>query len=648
MTPVEARTIRRAVGKVRRRLRLQTTVRWTLLLGAAAGVVVGVGIGLYQAWLLPPDAWVWFAGAAGALLFGGLMSGLLRRFDRVALAQRLDRANGLMDRLGTSLEILEKPAESWTEFEQAQVRDAMAFAKAAKHAPAAPWRFPVEVAYVLGAGALAWGLTYIKVDAPEGDGEALRAVYLADLPPLQLTGPAVIEPEEEEAEVIKEQIEKNEHDLAPLAEHDESSQKFIEQLNAALEKLAEGKLTDRELAKEAADLEEMLDELTAETPEEAKTAEEFEKELEQVAEALDKESAKIKEEELKDLAKLLEEKKYEEAAKKLEELLEKFAKMDKKEQEKIAKMFEKLAEKFKSELMKDMEKLAKDKSRLEKKDEKGPGGLDKKEQSRLDKLQKELDKLQRQYDQQTSQAKKQLDELSKAMKQQADRMKRPDEQQKAEQGEKPEDQQGADRKSRPDENAMKKMAEMLKKMGMKQQRGRLGQMGKMRMADLKEMMRRRQMGKGPGEGRKQLEKLARGQGKQPGDKDGEDEGEKSLKPGNGKPREGVEWQRVDTPHDGPLSQGPGEGTGEGGRMMHGKATDIAAKTLDDFVEGKKGPGPSKKEVLYGAAEKGTKVAGYGDAQIDYSMRAAKTMQNEEVPPGYREYVEEYFRLIRER
>ena len=80
-------------------------------------------------------------------------------------------------------------------------------------------------------------------------------------------------------------------------------------------------------------------------------------------------------------------------------------------------------------------------------------------------------------------------------------------------------------------------------------------------------------------------------------------------------------------------------------MMHGKSTDIQAKTLDDFVEGRKGPGPSKKEVLYGAAEKGTKVVGYGDAQIDYSMRAAKTMQNEEVPPGYREYVEEYFRLI---
>jgi predicted NACHT family NTPase len=83
-------------------------------------------------------------------------------------------------------------------------------------------------------------------------------------------------------------------------------------------------------------------------------------------------------------------------------------------------------------------------------------------------------------------------------------------------------------------------------------------------------------------------------------------------------------------------------------MLSGSETDIEAKTLEDFVEGKEGTGASTREILYGAAKKGSRIKGYGKVHIDYSMRASRQMEDEKIPPGYREYVEEYFRLIRAR
>ena len=85
-----------------------------------------------------------------------------------------------------------------------------------------------------------------------------------------------------------------------------------------------------------------------------------------------------------------------------------------------------------------------------------------------------------------------------------------------------------------------------------------------------------------------------------------------------------------------------------GQMLSGKQTELEAKTLEDFVDGKEGKGASTREILYGAAKQGTRVRGYGKVHIDYSMRASRQMEDEKIPAGYREYVERYFRLIRTR
>jgi len=200
---------------------------------------------------------------------------------------------------------------------------------------------------------------------------------------------------------------------------------------------------------------------------------------------------------------------------------------------------------------------------------------------------------------------------------------------------------------RMNKEALKQLAESLKRAGKSQRRRRLARMGKMRLAALKEMLRQRQ-GRGQ-QGRKELDRLARGKRGKRGKKG------QSMSMGQGQGRKGVEWMRLNkvlqkerNVRMGRARLGDGAGHGKN-RMLQGRSTDLkGARTKKDYVRGQKTKGPSRKEILLGAAEEGTRVRGYGKVHIDYSTKAAQQMKNESVPPGYREYVEQYFRLIRQR
>lgn len=654
--------IRKAISRLRWRLRAQTGLRWGILGAIIGAAALLIGVTLHETWLLPTHTWQYFAYGSVAVVGLGVLAGLLRRWDAIGLAQRLDRANDLKDRLGTALVLLDKPAEERTDFEDAQIRDAMAHSASVEHKTAAPWTFPREVAWVALLLAGAWGATFLEVGPPAQDRDALRPVYFADgsaLPmPQKLAGPPPVAPYEpeviEEVKVdVQEVIDENERTLAPLAKNDAKANEFVEKLNKTLQNLAEGKLSDRELAKEAGDLEESLQDMAG-TAEEQKNHEEFAKALEEVAKEIEKQAdKKIKDKEVKKevkaLAKALEERRYEDAAKKLEKLLDMFNKLSPKEQKRLAKMFEHLAKKYQSKLSRALNKMKNERDRLNKKKD-GKGGLNKRERNRLNKLNKQLERLSKKYDKQSNERKKQLDKLSREMKNLANKMNRQRKQkgQKGQKGQKNKRNQAEQRKSRLSKKEMKQLSEMMKRMSKQQRRNRLKRQGKMRMADLKELMKRR---RGMGKGRKKLERLARGKkgGKGPGKLGKMQQGRRS---GDTK-RKGVEWAKVNRPSETKTSRRgakDGDGAGHGrDRMLSGRETDLkGAKTKEDFVNGQKGNGPSRKAILYGAATKGTRVKGYGDVHVDYSMRAARHMAKEEIPPGYREYVEEYFRLIRKR
>ncbi len=657
-----ARTIRRKVSRLAWRIRVQSAVRWSLWCAAVAFGMGLVALALYQAWLLPPAGWSYVGYGIAGLTGLGLLAGLLRRFDRVRLAQRIDDANDLKDRLGTALRLLEK--DEPTEFEQAQIRDAAKYAVTVDHRPAARWVFPTALGWVAASLAAAWGLTYATMAPPSGEHAGLRPVFFGEalaLVPTRLAGPPPVDPYQEDVIAdIHEAIEANTETLEPLAADDAESLKFISELNKALEDLAEGELDDRQLMERAQDLSEKLESLAGDKGQQEAFEDQAEN-LEKLGEALEKEAEKLKEnlqsceeggqcdkqikEKIQELAKLLQDRKYEEASKLAEELLEKFMKMSPKDQERLAKMFEKLANKFQSKLGKDIERLKQKRDRLQRQADNRKNGPSKRQRDRLNRMNKQLDRMQREKAEKQSEQRKNLDQLSREMKDLANRMRRQKPKRGQEKGQKNQAQQ---RKQRLTQQQIKRLKQMMRRMQRQQRRQRLKRSAKHRVADLKELMRRkRNMGKG--KGGKQLSRLRRGRK----GKNGKGEkGQGELRLGKGDPKRGVEWMKGTAPGDqdtkvGGVADGAGVGHSRN-RMLQGKATDIEGKAVEDFVAGKHGKGESMKEVLYGAARQGAEVKGYGEAHIDYSMRAAEQMEEEQVPPGYREYVEEYFRLIQQR
>ena len=55
-----------------------------------------------------------------------------------------------------------------------------------------------------------------------------------------------------------------------------------------------------------------------------------------------------------------------------------------------------------------------------------------------------------------------------------------------------------------------------------------------------------------------------------------------------------------------------------------------------------GEGSASSEVIYGAAERGFVGKGYKKVYTDYRAVAEQVIDQDEIPPGYRFYVQRYF------
>lgn len=66
------------------------------------------------------------------------------------------------------------------------------------------------------------------------------------------------------------------------------------------------------------------------------------------------------------------------------------------------------------------------------------------------------------------------------------------------------------------------------------------------------------------------------------------------------------------------------------------------------MQGQQSEGPSRSEVILGAANRGFVGQGYREVFTDYENHAEEVLERDEVPPGYRFYVRRYFQLIRPR
>ena len=647
--------IQRVVDRLGRRLQYQAALSWALRGTLAACLIMGFITLGYRLWWFTELTVEYAAWAGGTLIVLATALGILKRENRIALASRIDQANSLHDRLATAIELLQRD-ENHSDIEQAQIRDAVKHLTQANVAIAAPWTWPREIGWVIAAIALLFGINQIRVSAP------------SPLPPHQLTvalspklttttaeatpaltpkrGTTAEEVIEEDAES---QLAANDAERDALTEGDKAALDVLNQLNLALSELAKSPETvdPREITNTANAVDEAIEQLAGNSARQAQE-EMFEEKLAQLAKAMEKTAPKALrnptlERHVQELAKVLERRDYEAAAEKLEALMELFSKLPKREQERLAKMFESLGERFKSQLQKDLDKLRNKRDRLRKKEQE-QGRLSKRDRSRLNRTEKQLDRLERQQEERQEPHQKQLDRLSKDMQDLANKMRR--QQQKQERGQKKQNDGPQQKKNRLNKRSAKELAEMLRRMGKRRKQRRAGQKLKMKMADMKELLQRRR--RSMKSGRKRLQELAKGrkakrdiQNKQQSmnqkNNPGEDSGLLLRRRQEGR----QSWTRRNNDDD----------TGAGrtrGQMLSGKQTDLEAKTLEDFVDGKEGKGTSTREILYGAAKQGTRVRGYGKVHIDYSMRASRQMEDEKIPAGYREYVERYFRLIRTR
>jgi hypothetical protein len=102
--------------------------------------------------------------------------------------------------------------------------------------------------------------------------------------------------------------------------------------------------------------------------------------------------------------------------------------------------------------------------------------------------------------------------------------------------------------------------------------------------------------------------------------------------------------------------GGGQGTEPGGSQagtghdpnLQGDATDLRSNRQSSRVQGQQSEGPSRSEVILGAANRGFVGQGYREVFTDYENHAEEVLERDEVPPGYRFYVRRYFQLIRPR
>ena len=106
------------------------------------------------------------------------------------------------------------------------------------------------------------------------------------------------------------------------------------------------------------------------------------------------------------------------------------------------------------------------------------------------------------------------------------------------------------------------------------------------------------------------------------------------------------------------SEGQGQSPGQPGGSQAGNshdehtldhATNIGANHTDTQVAASgTSRGPTRSEVILGAAEHGFANRGYERVYADYERHAEEALEHDEIPGGYRFYVRRYFQLIRPR
>jgi hypothetical protein len=169
------------------------------------------------------------------------------------------------------------------------------------------------------------------------------------------------------------------------------------------------------------------------------------------------------------------------------------------------------------------------------------------------------------------------------------------------------------------------------------------------MEDLREAMRRakRRGSKGAndpfGKNGKNKDFIARARGQKGSGQ--------AWKPGQGKGKgQGQGQGQGSGSGDQPGGQGQDPGGKEYGTgtdpNLTGDATGKTGDTHDADLQGTQGKGPSRRQTILAAAEKGFATKSYKQVYADYKRIVEEVMRTEKVPSSYKYYVKRYFTKIK--
>jgi len=692
------------VARARRRLRLQSALAAAVLAVIPASAAAAVSIYLVRAEILEEEAGlVLLAGCAVLVLIAGAM-GWMRRFPTAVVATRIDRVSGLADRLANACEFeelirsgYEGPEETRLLMEAA-IADAVAAAPRARVKAATPFSWPrdtrpalafataavavsglyfvpeptdpaiagiepaaavrgAEVELVgarfgeleggsvlfglrgrdwLPATVVRWGQDRIRVAVPAGvavgptvvavhRGAARSLPHRFDVLP---DGTRVRDPDEPLA--MSEEDLAYTHDLldelrlGAEANQDLELQSLAKEVEKLLDKAERGELSKEQL----------LDELSKAHDEYMKGA--SEKMSQESLADLKKTGQELKQQKLtQELGKSLEQGDLEKArqemeklAKKLEqgELPEKQVQAGAEALERAAKAFEKRQAERESEAEKKVGQAEQEVSRLERK----LGEAKSKEEQeqvgrRLEEKKRELQRLRREREeQQASNQKRSLKRLHRGMQEASDQMRQQNQQSR-----------------RQASRTMEDMARETGKVDADQRKMTNQKRVASQLEDLKEAMRRAKQGgtRGPqdrfGRNKRNADFARRAGGQRgtrtawrPGQGQGQGSGQGQQPGGQGQQPGGSEWGDSHDPD------------------LLGDPTRKSGKTTDEAVSGIQGKGPSTRETILSAAQKGFATRTYRDVYARYRTILEDVINAEKVPSGYKYYVKKYFQKIK--
>lgn len=533
------------------------------------------------------------------------------------------------------------------------LRGADLLAGAKRAAGAAPTDLPQNASVFLGAGTGArpvvirrWAqdelVVVIPAEAPLGETQLTaylgkRAIgpvrfVVVDAKDSRFHKDEAVAIEEQELEYLKTLLA--DIRLTAKQEQAQALEDYVAKVEKLLEQAERGELTKEQLLNEMEKAKSELDK-GAEPSED-----ELAKELQKTGEELAKDPL------TKELGKALQQNDLEKAKQEMEKLADKLDKkeLSEKEQQKLAEKLQKASEQFEKRQQEQQKQAQQQKQeleeqvrRLEKEKQEAKNDQDREDaERRLQKKKDELEKLERQQEERDQSAQREaVKRLHKDMDKAAEQLQKRDRDQQDQQQQASRNLKDAARETgRVQEEQRKQTAQ--KKVASQ-------------MEDLKEAMRRaKQKGnKGPqspfGKNQKQSDFAQRARGQQ---------GNRTAwKPGQGQKGQGQgqgKGQGQGQGQPGGQGQDPGGSTwGEGhDDNLTGDATEKGGHTKDEDLQGVQGKGPSRRQTILAAAQKGFATAKYQEVYADYKRIVEEVMRSEKVPSSYKYYVKRYFNQIR--